>query len=166
MNDSDNNAIVMLPAATCATNATQTMSFTGQGYDRLNLYLNIGTHATDGASIGTLKLSESDTVTSPSSMTDIVAFTGGTETSSTVGFVIPGADELGPGSVIAFQVDLKKRKKYLGLSITPGSTTMNIGAIGLLSKSGPEGSADTASEKSISLNHATNSTSCAKVISG
>lgn len=144
-------AICIMPAATCATNATQGMSIETAGYGEAVLDVIVGTHATNGAAIGTLKLSESDTVTSPSSMTDIVALTGGTATSTSVGFVIPGAASLGPGGAIEFQVDLRKRKRYLGLTITPGSTTMNIAAIARLVR-GSE-SDDTATQKSAVTNN-------------
>lgn len=164
-------ALLLMPAATCATNATQSLVFSKEGasgeiYDHANIYVLVGTHATNGASIGTLAIKESDTSTVHSSMSSIVAFTGGTATSTSVGFVIPGASALGPGGVVEFQVDLRNRKKYCGLTITPGSTTMNIAAIGRLTRSSE--SADSATEKSGVTNYTlgTSVTQCAKVVSG
>jgi len=158
-------AIVAMPPATTATNATQSMVFSTVGYDSCVIDVLVGTHATNGASISTLKLSESDSSTSITNHSDIAKFTGGTQTSSTVGFVIPGADVLGEGSVIEFQVDLRARKRYLALQITPGTTTMQIGAIARLTRS--KESADSASEKSGVTNYAaTSMVSCAKVVSG
>ena len=159
----DEGALLTMPAATTATNATQSMVFSTLGYDYCNLYVNVGTHATNGASIGTLKITESDTSTVISSQSAIVALTGGTATSTSVGFVIPGASTAGNGQVIPFQIDLRKRKLYLGLQITPGTTTMNIGAIAVLRRSNE--SADSAAEKAAVTNYAsTSQTSCSVVV--
>lgn len=141
----DSNAVCFMPPATCATNATQTMAFDTKGYDRANVYVLLNTHATNGTTVQTLTFSESDTVTSASSMTDIVALTGGTATSTSVGFVIPLVATAGTGGTIEFQIDLRKRKRYLGLEITHGATTMYSGAIAILSRS--EQSCDTTTTK-------------------
>lgn len=162
---SNNGALLIMPAATCATNATQSMVFESSGKGQANIYVLAGTHATNGAALTTLALKESDTLTSHSSMSGIVAFTGGTATSTSVGFVIPTAAALGPGGIVEFQVDLRKRKKYIGLVITPGSTTMNIAALGRLTREAE--SSDSATEKSAVTNHAlTSATQCAKVVAG
>lgn len=162
MLDVNSGGIVHMPPATCATNATQTFTMDTIGNAYMNVLVSIGTHATNGAAIGTLKFSESDTVTSPSSMTDIAALTGGTATSTSVGFVIPGASALGDGAVLEFDIDLRGRQRYLGLSITPGTTTMNIGAIGVLIRG--KQSRDTATEKSLSNYESTSATNCALVV--
>ena len=92
----NNKAQCVIPIATVATNATAKMSFSkvgnsGESFDYANILVHVGTSATTSAVMSTLKLSESDTVTSVTSMTDIVAFTGGTATSTSAGFVIPTA---------------------------------------------------------------------------
>ena len=159
----NHGAIVILPSSTAATTATHEMSFDSSGHDHAVITVMVGTHATDGESIEVLKFSESDTVTSPTSMTDIVALTGGTATSTSVGFVINDASELGPGAIIEFDIDLRRRKKFIGLSITPGTTTMQIAAIGQLVRS--KESADTAAEKSDpTLSTLTSATACAQVV--
>jgi hypothetical protein len=164
---SNEGALLVLPAATSATNASQTMSFDCTGYEHANVYVLIGTHATNGETIRQLRLAESDTVTSATSMTAIVAFTGGTVTSTSAGFTTPGAATVGTGSIVEFQVDLRKRKKYLGLVVTPGTTTMNIAAMARLTRS--KESADTAAEKSGVVGLAlasTSATQCAKIVTG
>jgi hypothetical protein len=139
------------------------MSFDTTGHDHAVVTVMVGTHATNGASIGTMKFSESDSATSPTSMTDIVALTGGTATSTSVGFVINDASELGPGAIIEFDIDLRRYKKYMSLSITPGTTTMQIAALGQLVRS--KESADTAAEKSDpTLYTLTSATACAQVV--
>jgi len=144
---------------------TQSQSFSRAGYDHAIVQVLVGTHATDGDPIGTLTISESETVTSPSSMTDIVAFTGGTETSASVGFVIPDETKTGPGAMLEFHIDLQKRKKYIGIELTPGTTTMNVGIITRLTR-GNE-SDDTAAQKSaVTNNNASSATQCALVHEG
>lgn len=130
----NNFAVSYMPLATCATNATQTMSFDTKGYEYLNCYVLLNTHATNGTTIQTLKFSEHDSTTTVASMTDIVALTGGTATSASVGYVLPTVAVAGTGGTIEFQIDLRARKRYLGLSITHGATTMYTGALALLSR--------------------------------
>ncbi len=159
----NHGAIVLLPSATAATTATHEMSFDRKRHDHAVVTVLIGTHATNGETIRTLKFSESDTLTSPSSMTDIVALTGGTATSTSVGFVIPGAAAVGEGAVAVFNIDLRRRKRKIGLSITPGTTTMQISVLGQLVRSAE--SPDTAAEKSVPTLHTlTSATSVAIVV--
>ena len=140
MNPLDNKAITQIAPATVATNATAAMIFSklgtrGETFDHANILVNLGTAATNSVTITTLKLQEGDTSVI-SNHTDIVAFTGGTATSTSVGFVLPvaAADQDG-GQVIEFSVDLSKRKKYISLELTPGQS-MVCGATAILSKSG------------------------------
>jgi len=139
--------LINMPAASAATTATQSMVIDGKGYDHCNIYVNIGTHATNGTTLATCKVTESDTLTSISSQSAIVALTGGTVTSSSVGFVLPTVAAAGPGTIVEFQIDLRKRKRYIGLQITPGATTVLVGAIARLTRS--KESADTVAEKAV-----------------
>ena len=162
MNAMNDHAVCALPDATVASNATAKMSFSKIGnnyetFDHANILIHTGTSATTSATFTTMKLSESDSVTSASSMTDIVALTGGTVTSASVGFVLPGESTSsaisGGGNVVEFQLDLRKRKKYVGLSITPGQSLV-CGATALLSKASE--SQDTTTDMTITNNSATN----------
>ncbi len=157
--------LINMPAATAASNATQEMVIDCAGYDQANIYVNIGTHATNGTTLQALKMTESDTATAATSQSAIVALTGGTATSSSVGFVIPTVAQAGRSTIVEFQIDLRKRKRYVGLQITPGTTTVNVGAIARLTRS--KQSADSAAEKSVSgTNHitVTQATSVSKVV--
>jgi len=157
------NALCVMPPKTVATNATNSMVFDTKGFDYANVYVGMGTHATNKAALSTLKFTESDSSTVISSQSAIVALTGGTATSSSVGFVIPTAVKHGPGAVSEFQIDLRKRKRYLGLQVTPGDTTANeTYAIASLGRS--EYSRDTAVEKYVQNAAATSSTACAIVV--
>ena len=157
--------LINMPAATCASNATQEMVIDCAGYDQANIYVNIGTHATNGTTLQALAITESDTATDATSQSAIVALTGGTATSSSVGFVIPVVAQAGRSTIVEFQLDLRKRKRYIGLQITGGTTTVNVGAICRLSRS--KESADSAAEKSVNgTNHitVTQATSVSKVV--
>ena len=145
MINANQGKLINMPAATAATTATQSMVIDTKGHDQCNIYVNVGTHATNGTTLTTLKVTESDTATLISSQSAIVALTGGTATSTSVGFVIPVVASAGNGHVFEFQIDCKKRKRYLGLQITPGATTINVGAIARLTRS--DESADSATEK-------------------
>ena len=126
------------------------------GYDTANIYvLGYNGSAASSGCISSVILSESDTATSESSMTDIVAFTGGTATSTSVGFVIGGdTDNTGETGVIEMQVDLKGRKRYLGLYIIADQGATNYaGGLAVFGRAGV--SADTAAEKEITNNHNT-----------
>ena len=165
MIESNEGALLIMPAASAATTATQSMVFETPGYSHANIYVLVGTHATNGEAIRACALKESDTVTSHSSMSAIVAFTGGSETSTSVAFEIPGPTLNGPGAIMEFQVDLRKRKKYMALVVTPGTTTMYIAAMGRLTRATE--SDDSAAQKSAVTNHAlTSATQCSKVIAG
>jgi hypothetical protein len=165
MISSNDKAMCVLPIASVATNATAYMSFSkvgngGEKFDYANILFHIGAAATTSAVMTTLKLTESDTVTSASSMSAIVALTGGTATSSSVGFVIPTAQVAG-GGLVEFQLDLRKRKKYLGLTATPAQTLV-IGATALLSRASE--SQDTTTDKRISNLANTTAVSVGKLV--
>lgn len=167
MIESNDKAMVVIPIATTATNATQKMSFSkigngGERFDYANILVHVGTSATTSAVMSTLKLSESDTVSSVTSMTDIVAFTGGTATSSSVGFVIPTA-QAGGGNLVELRVDLRKRKKYLGLTQTPGQSLI-CGASALLTRASE--SMDTTTDAQISNLESTSAVSVGKLVTG
>ena len=153
--------ICVMPPATSATNATHTLTFDCKGFDYANVYVGMGTHATDKAALSTCKFTEG---TNTSCGTAIVALTGGTATSSSVGFVIPAATSMGPGAVIEFQVDLRKRKRYLDLRLTPGDTTAKeTYAVAILSRAAE--SKDAYTDKYVkNYGSATSNTSCAKVV--
>lgn len=155
--------IALTPAAS-VTNATQAMSFDRSGFDYAEVLLLVGTHATTTTVIETLKITESDTVTSATSMTDIVAFTGGTATSTSEGFVIPVVTTAGKGGVIPFYVDLRKRKKYIGFQVSGTSATAVMGAVAKLTRSAE--SADTATEKNGVNLAATTVQGCMTVVNG
>ena len=142
--------VVMPPVAT-ATNTTTQMSFSkinktnGQAYDHAVIDVILSTHASTTTVLQTLILAESDTVTSPTSMTDIVAFSGASATSTTYGFAIPAIANTDTGGVIELQVDLRLRKKYIGLKFYGSSATCTVAALVKLTRG--KASDDTATLK-------------------
>jgi hypothetical protein len=120
-------AVLVIAPVSKTNGATASASFDTLGYDHLTLDVFLPTADTTTDQPSVLKLSESDDTTT--TVTDIAAFTGGTQTSATVGFVIPaGKTTAAANSLIKMNVDLKKRKRYLTLTIVP-RTTQIVGAV-------------------------------------
>lgn len=149
MNDALNSARVIQPPASVASTATTTCLFDTVGFDYAIIDILSGTQSTTDAAITTIRVYEADTDTNTSSFSAVVALTGGTATGSTVGFVIPAVTVTGLGGGIQLQIDLRKRKRYLRLNMTPG-TTLVMGAVVELSRA--EQARLTAARKSV-LNH-------------
>jgi hypothetical protein len=156
----DRNKVCNLPPASVATNATAKMAFDTKGLERANVRISMPTSATTSAVYTTLKWSESDTVTSVSSMTDIVALTGGTATSTSAGFVLPTSATLENGGVVEFQIDLRARKRYMALSITPAQTQI----LGVVADFEANESGDTTTEKKITNYESTSAAAIANII--
>jgi hypothetical protein len=72
-------------------------------------------------------------------MTAITALSGSAASSTTYNFVIPGLDASAIGTIVTLQLDLRGRKKYIGLAATAaaaaGADTAYVGAIVRLSRS-------------------------------
>ena len=164
-------AKVMLPPELATAGVTNSMVIDTTGADFLQFDLILGTHSpTTGNWFQTIKWSESDSSTDYTSMTDIVALTGGTATSSTVGFVIPYYGSASKGTVLEFNIDLRKRQKYMALVINgPAMTGGGVRAGGWVAGSGDlygaEQSADSPEKKSASTRYDnTNASACVTVV--
>ena len=122
---------VMIQPVTVTNAGTLTGYVDCRGYDFAEILV-IGTTSATNEVPTVLKLTEHDTATAVASQSAIVAATGGTATSSSVGFVIgtPSATTTVPYTA-SFQVDLKGRKRYLGVSFSP-VTTHTVSAVAKL----------------------------------
>lgn len=160
MNEALHSARVVQPPASVASTATTTMTFDTIGFDYAVVDVLLGTAATTDPTLTVLKFLESDD-TVVTNRTAIVALTGGTATSTTAGFVIPAATATGVGGAIQFQIDLRKRKRYLTMNTTPG-TTQVIGAVVDLCRA--EKARLTAAAKSITNRDATSVTGCVSIV--
>ena len=113
-------------AAATATGMIDTL-----GYDFLQLTLAEATTNVVSNKPTVLKLTESDT-TNLTDAAAIVAFTGGTALSATVGFVI-ATGNTSVTTLTTLNVDLRGRKRYIFLSDSP-ATTQIVGAWGVLGR--------------------------------
>jgi hypothetical protein len=160
-------AVMAQPAATLVTNTSHTLVFDKTGYDYANIYLIVGTHTTNGGDLSTIRLAEHSSVTVPTNMTNIEAFTGGTNVlAGSTGFTIPDDTLTGLGCIFEFQVDLRKRKKKIALIATQSNAGCNFASMALLHRG--NASKDTAALKSSGVTcHTNTSTSLVtKVITG
>jgi hypothetical protein len=114
---------IVVPAATVTAAATQSMSFDTAGAEQAVIEILQGTCSTSSVAYSALSIVESETVTSPTSMESIVALTGGTATSTSAGFVTPTSALMENGGIAQrFQLDLRKRKRYVGTIVVPGQS--------------------------------------------
>ena len=105
--------------ASAVTNATSDVAITidTKGSDQYNAYIAVGSHDTQTAAITAITVSESDTVTSASSQTAIAALSSGTATSTSASNVLPLGAVQGLGGIVnELQIDLRKRKRYVGIT--------------------------------------------------
>lgn len=103
------NALTPQSVGTSGVTGT-TVDLLGARWAQIDVHINSAT-----AQPTVFKLTEGD---STSAVTDaIVAFTGGTATSTSAGFVIPTFDSAA-SQLVRFNVDTRGRKRYLALTIT------------------------------------------------
>ena len=100
------------------------------GYKTLHLAVIQATSNSTSNKLTVCRLSECDT--SNGTFVTNAAWTGGTATSSTVGFVIPAAHASAEQKYM-FHIDLRGRKRYLKLELSP-VTTQILGAVGVLER--------------------------------
>ncbi len=135
------------------------------GFDYCVFDVFYGTGDTATVCLQSISVYESDTVTVASSMTRITALSGSQATSTTYGFAIPVPTGTADGGIVTLQMDLKGRKKYIGLYILASSSgaTAVIGAIGRLSRG--EKSPITAADHDGVNAFDTNQSGCVKLVS-
>ncbi len=125
-------AEVSKTAAATATGMIDTYDSTvGVKYNFCQLTLKEATADVVSNKPTVLKITEGDT-TVLSDAAAIVEFTGGTATSTSVGFVIATANTSAT-TLTTFNIDLRGRKRYLFLSVSPATTQIN-GAWGVLGR--------------------------------
>lgn len=156
-----------LALATTNATAVHSLDIDTSGSDQLNLYVFCGSHNSATEGIDTVSVYESDTVTQATSMTLIAALSSGaTATSTSASNILPLAAVQALGGVIQeIQIDLRKRKKYMGIAVQTGvvAAGMPYGCLARLTKN--EESADSAADKDQEDLGATNISGCMMVIS-
>jgi hypothetical protein len=152
MKRSDEGSLVVMSPLSSVTNVTNYLSFDRRGFDQANVYVLVGTHDTQTAVFEGLRVAHHSSTTSASSMTAIAALSVSATSSASYAQTMPIGAVQGLGGCIAeFQIDLRGRERYIGLSFLVNSVqTAQIAAIAKLSRS--KESSDTAAEKSLPLN--------------
>ena len=157
-------ATVVNLATTNAT-AEHTLDLDTRGSDYLNVYVFAGSHDSQTEAIDTIFVYESDTVTQATSMTKIAALSSASATAATTDNLLPVAAVMALGGVIQeLQIDLKKRKRYVGISVISGPVAAGAGITILGRSTRNAESADTATEKDQVDLGATNISGCMQVI--
>lgn len=118
--------LVALKPASIATNATSSTVIDTLGYDHCMLDITLDSQSSTTSAPAVLKLSESDDTTT--TVTDVTAFVGG----GAGGFTIPNSGSA--ATIVTFNVDLRARKRYLTLKVTPGDAAQICSAIANLSR--------------------------------
>lgn len=131
-----NDRFVLAQPPTTATTFTSMNIDTcpgGKSFARATILVLAGTAATNQP-FSVLKLQEG--AADDTNVSDVVAGTGGTATSSTVGYVIPnppGTQTTHKAAYVAMSVDLTKRERYLRVTGTPHtSATQTVAVLALL----------------------------------
>jgi hypothetical protein len=160
-------AIVPGLAVTNAT-STQTLDIDTSGSDQCNVYIIAGTHNSATEAINSVSVYESDTVTQATSMTLIPALSSGaTATSTSASNILPLAAVQALGGVVQeIQIDLRKRKKYLGIALNVGNVAAGPPIVTMARLTRNEQSADSATEKDQEDLGSTNVSGCMQVITG
>ena len=103
-----------------------------KGFDYCVLALIAGTGDAASTAVSTLQVCESDT--------DPTAYTGGTAvtncvgaaaTSTSAGFVLPALSSSAQ-NIYQMNIDLRGRKRYLGLNFAPEKQTVGVGCVAVL----------------------------------
>ena len=117
--------VLMSDLSLTLVSVNQTASAVGTdtiGWDYLTVDFWIDPAAAATNVITTCKLAESVDNTT---FSDIVAFTGGTVTSATVGFVLPTVSDTSDAYSFRMNVDLRKRERYIKAFCTPSVAAQN-----------------------------------------
>jgi len=124
---SETKTVKLITPGTVAADSTNEAGLDTYGFDYCTIDVINGAIASNATAVTYLQISETDTVL-PTAYTDgaaIVALTGAAVKSATAGFVLPTPSTctvVPTGSIFRFNIDLKARKRYLGLLVTPGQT--------------------------------------------
>jgi hypothetical protein len=149
------------------TNATaeHTLDLDTKGSDQLNVLIACGTHNSATEAIDTVSVYESDTVTQATNMELIAALSSGTATSTSASNILPTAAVMAlGGNVQELQIDLRKRKKYVGVAVISGVVAAGCAIVTSARLTRNEQSADSATQKDQEDLGATNVSGCMQVI--
>ncbi len=157
---------IIMPSVVNVAATTNEMSFDRSGYDYCVIDILVGTTSTQTSALNSIIVSESDTLTTPASMEDIPALSGSTTTSTTYGFALPAVSATSQGLLTTIQFDLKKRKRYIGLSLLGSAAggTAQVAAIAHLFRAN-ESPITAVDRDGVNL-YDTNASGCVTVVTG
>lgn len=153
------SAVAISPPASYASTATAQFTIDTRGYREAVVDVGFGTNTTTNGAPATFKFLESD-ITDATGFAAITALTGGTAAGN---FTMPTQAALGDGAVVQFQIDLRARKRYLRLQVTPGTSGAQVLGVHATLHRG-ERLPVSAAQKSIPNSDATSSTAVAAII--
>lgn len=139
-------AVIAIAPASTTNGATVTGSIDTLGYDFVSIDVYQATSNNTTNKFSTCKISHSDT-TDATNYSDITALVGG----GAGGFTIPAADTSNP-QLYKFNVDTKKTKRYLKVSLTP-VTTQILAAFANLQIGEAEGTTSTDVNTNLLVNY-------------
>lgn len=119
---------VAIKPQSVATNATAFGYVDTLGYDEAAVDVILDSAAATSSNPAVCKLSESDD-TETTNFADITGFVG----DATDGFTVPAADTANP-QIVRLNVDLRARKRYLGVSLTSAGAAQQAAAVVTLGK--------------------------------
>lgn len=157
--------VVKLGVAITNAASTHAITIDTKGSDQYNVLVAVGSHDTQTAAITAIVVSDSDTVTSASSQTAIAALSSGTATSTSASNILPlGAVQGVGGNVNELHIDLRKRKRYVGIEVSVDGIAAGapLAIIGKLTRN--EQSKDSAAQKAGLDIEDTNINACMVVI--
>lgn len=139
INQQQQASVVMAPAS-YSSGGTSVMWFDRKGFDYAEVNVLFGTLATNGGVPSVFRITESDATV----ISNFTTISGGSATLLAASLA---------GSCVKFQIDLRKRKRYINLDVTNGTSTLLIGAVANLTRAGQ--SRDTAAQQSVTNQAAT-----------
>ena len=106
------------------------------GYNFLAIDLEAGTGEAAATAVDTLRVCESDTDSAMTAYTDgapVTAFVGAAATSTSAGFVLPALSST-KKNIYRFNIDLRGRKRYVGVNFAPVKQTVGVGAKAIMAR--------------------------------
>lgn len=130
----DSETKIMVEAGQCTSAGTVVGTLDTYGADFAVIDVIAGSADAAVTQLTSLRMAEDDTQSAFTAHTDgdaVTSFVGATATSTSAGFVLPALSST-KQNIYRFNVDLRGRKRYLGVDITIAKQTEGVGMVGHL----------------------------------
>jgi hypothetical protein len=120
--------VVLTEGLTMTSAGTVMGTLDTYGFDFAKINVDAGTGDAASTAVTTLRMCESDSTSSLTAYTDgdaVTQFVGAAATSTSAGFVLPALSS-SKQNTYTFNVDLKGRKRYLGVNFAPEKQTVGV----------------------------------------